>query len=124
MEIFIDKARKCRGKQALYFTVPGDTEIYDLDCIHPKYYDSCLQAFETSLSNFSILLDKFINEDIKIPKELPKQLENELKRLNMFDVPHKPQYKTTPYTYQREGVHYAQSSPKFLLGDEMGLRAR
>lgn len=121
MEIFIDKARKCRGKQALYFTIPKGLDIYELDCIHPKHYDSRLQVFETSLSNFSILLDKFIDEDIKIPKELPNQLEKELDRLSTFDKQHVPQYKTNPFSYQAEGVNYGLIHPKYLLGDQMGL---
>lgn len=121
MYIFIDKAKKCRGKQALYFSIPKDLDLYELDCIHPKYYDPSKRVFETSLSNFNILLDKFINENIKIPKDMPKQLEKELTRLDLFDAPNHVEYKTTPFSYQAEGVDYALEHPKFLLGDQMGL---
>lgn len=121
MKIFIDKAIRCRGKQSLYFTTPRDSDKLLLDAIHPKYYCVDKKAFETSLSNLITIMDTYIDYDIKIPSELPKQLEKAINRLEYFDADILPVYKTTPFEHQKQCVNYAISHPKFLIGDDMGL---
>ena len=122
MKLKIDKGIKFRG-QSLYVKV-GTDELFVLDTIRSFncYYHKSRNMWELPRAAFKTILDKCSDCEITIYGKLPKEQEQYLQLLEIYDKPVQPySSNTTPYSYQMDSFKFSVEQTKFLLADEQGL---
>lgn len=113
----IKKANKANGDYSAFISFPYNEEVLAvIKSLPSRYWDNKTKEWEIPLKKIVTIIPQLTKFDIKIVGNL-SVLEEEQKKPQTFTY----NYKTTPYSHQREGFRFGMEHESWLLGDEQGL---
>jgi len=106
---------KMPGMTSLFVSFPYNKDVIDHIKSTPHYhYDKTTKEWEVPITSLSLMLPTLNSyDDVKI-ELLPDKHKKE-KKFELAD------YKTTPFSYQQDGIQYGLNHDKWLLLDAPGL---
>jgi SNF2 family DNA or RNA helicase len=128
IKIQVSKSNHFKSEESLFVSFPYSMErVKKIKDLKDRYYHGAITSWEVPVAYINEILNSFSDEEIQITAntitEAPQVIETPKKEEKKFDQVDISsfQFKTTPFDHQVEALQYAQSNPKFLLGDEQGL---
>ncbi len=105
-------------KNSAFIACDYDSEVVSyLKGLSTRVYHPDTKAWETPIAAVSAFVNKFTQHEFIIEGIYSDNTSSE----ELVEIPADYAFKTSPYGYQRDGVAYALTKNKFLLGDQMGL---
>lgn len=118
--IKIDKPVKLKptplSPKSGFVSFPYEGELVEyIKSLGTRVYIPETREWEVPLTAVPTICNKLTTRDIKILGEMVKTAQTRVSLPNGFN------FKTQPYSHQRDGVLYGLSNNTFLLGDDQGL---
>lgn len=99
-----------------FVSFPYESELVDyIKSLGTRIYIPETREWEVPLTAVPIICNKLTTRDIEIIGEMVKNTQTQVKLPEGFN------FKTQPYSHQRDGVLYGLDKGTFLLGDDQGL---
>lgn len=99
-----------------FISFPYNSELVEyIKSLGTRVYLPDTREWEVPLTSIPTICNKLTTQDIKIVGEMVKDTKIQASLPAGFN------FKTTPYSHQREGVLFGLANNTFLLGDDQGL---
>ena len=99
-----------------FISFPYNSELVEyIKSLGTRVYLPDTREWEVPLTSIPTICNKLTTHDIKIVGEMVKDTKIQASLPEGFN------FKTTPYSHQREGVLFGLANNTFLLGDDQGL---
>ena len=115
----VEKSNRCNGNYSAYLSFPYDAEIVSaIKGLSDRAWDNENKIWEVPYGSLLDILVQFPNHEVQLQGDI-YGAEHDL--LDDLNVPYDFDFKTTPYSYQKDGFNYGMNHNNWLLADEQGL---
>ena len=116
IKINIKESLKLNGERSAFISFPYNPELVGfIRNLPTRNWDPDSKLWEIPLNKIDSIIFNFMSLGIEI-KELVDS-----EKIEILTLPEGFEFKTNPYSYQKDGVLYGLNKDRFLLGDEQGL---
>lgn len=104
------------SSQSGFISFPYESELVEyMKSLGTRIYIPSTHEWEVPLTAVPTICNKLTTRDVKIVGKMTKESKA------LVNLPDGFNFKTTPYSHQREGVLFGLANDTFLLGDDQGL---
>ena len=104
------------SSQSGFVSFPYESELVEyMKSLGTRVYIPNTHEWEVPLTAVPTICNKLATRDVKIVGKMTKESKA------LVNLPDGFNFKTTPYSHQREGVLFGLANDTFLLGDDQGL---